>query len=141
FTQVVGTILALARRNTDTWSGVKGSRDIPVIGEISVVEPEPVKASVPLLVEKFREGAAEQVRSWNEVFSAATRGYIAAKTAAAGHAKAVDGRVWAKAVYEVVAAAKDRDDTAGPLLPRHPVPLGVRAPGERIDADPAVREP
>ena len=121
FTQVVGTILALARRNTDIWSGVKGSRDIPVIGEISVVEPEPVNASVPLLVEKFREGAAEQVRSWNEVFSAATRGYIAAKTAAAGHAKAVDGRVWAKAVYEVVAAAKDRDDTEG--LARALLPL------------------
>src|SRR5438445_6081172 len=121
FTQVVGTVLALARRNTDIWSGVKGSRDIPVIGEISVVEPEPVNASVPLLVEKFREGAAEQVRSWNEVFSAATRGYIAAKTAAAGHAKAVDGRVWAKAVYEVVAAAKDRDDTEG--LARALLPL------------------
>ena len=121
FTQVVGTILALARRNTDIWSGVKGSRDIPVIGEISVVEPEPVNASVPLLVEKFREGAAEQVRSWNEVFSAATRGYIAAKTAAAGHAKAVDGRVWAKAVYEVVAAAKNRDDTEG--LARALLPL------------------
>src|SRR5437879_6804917 len=44
FTQVVGTLLALARRPEAVaiWSGVSGSRDVPVIGEIRPVEPEAV---------------------------------------------------------------------------------------------------
>src|SRR5688500_6644375 len=33
FTQVVGTLLALARKNADKWRPVTGSRDVPVIGE------------------------------------------------------------------------------------------------------------
>src|SRR5205807_2130360 len=34
FTQVVGTLLNLARQNVDVWRPVTGSRDVPVIGEI-----------------------------------------------------------------------------------------------------------
>jgi hypothetical protein len=122
FTQVVGTLLALAKKNADAWLGIRSSRAIPVLPEDSAVlgEPEPVKASVPILVEKFRQGQAEQKRIWNEVFTAPTRGYIAAKTQAEGPEKAVDGRVWAKAVYELLAAARYREDTealARALLP------------------------
>jgi hypothetical protein len=119
FTQVVGTLLSLARRNAAIWRGVKGSRDVPVIGDVNPVEPEPVNASVRVLVEKFRHGAAEQGSAWNEVLSAETR-EIARKAAETGNASAIGGRFWAKAVYEVVAAAKTSEDTealARALLP------------------------
>src|SRR4029077_6341952 len=52
FTQVVGTLLTLARKNADIWRPITGSREVPVIGEISPVEPEAVNASVRVLVEK-----------------------------------------------------------------------------------------
>ena len=119
FTQVVGTLLTLARRNVDVWRPVTGSRDVPVIGEIAPVEPEAVNASVRVLVEKFRAGAADQDQAWAEILSADTRD-VARKAAETGNASAIGGRFWAKAVYEIVAAAKTREDTetlARALLP------------------------
>jgi glucosylglycerate synthase len=119
FTQVVGTLLTLVRKNADIWRKVTGSRDVPVIGEISEVEPEAVNASVRVLVEKFKAGANDQDLAWNEILSAETR-ETARKAAETGNASAIGSRFWAKAVYEIVAAAKTRDDTealARALLP------------------------
>ena len=119
FTQVVGTLLTLARKNVDVWRSVTGSRDVPVIGEIAPVEPEAVNASVRVLVEKFRAGAGDQDQAWTEILSADTR-EVARKAAETGNASAIGGRFWAKAVYEIVAAAKTREDTetlARALLP------------------------
>jgi hypothetical protein len=119
FTQVVGTLLTLARKNADVWRPVTGSREVPVIGEISPVEPEAVNASVRVLVEKFKAGAADQDQAWSEILSTGTRD-IARKAAETGNASAIGGRLWAKAVYEIVAAVKTRDDTetlARALLP------------------------
>ena len=116
---MVGTLLTLARRNVDVWRPVTGSRDVPVIGEIAPVEPEAVNASVRVLVEKFRAGAADQDQAWTEILSADTR-EVARKAAETGNASAIGGRFWAKAVYEIVAAAKTREDTetlARALLP------------------------
>ena len=119
FTQVVGTLLALARKNEEVWRPVTGSRDVPVIGDIEAVEPEPVNASVRILVEKFKAGAAEQSAAWDEVFSRETLN-VARSAAESGNASAIGSRFWANAVYEIVAAAKRRDDTetlARALLP------------------------
>jgi len=119
FTQVVGTLLTLARKNVDVWRSVTGSRDVPVIGEIAPVEPEAVNASVRVLVEKFRAGAGDQDQAWTEILSSDTCD-VARKAAETGNASAIGGRFWAKAVYEIVAAAKTREDTevlARALLP------------------------
>jgi hypothetical protein len=119
FTQVVGTLLTLARKNVDIWRPVTGSRDVPVIGEVTPVEPEVVNASVRVLVEKFRATAADQDQAWTEILSADTRD-VARKAAETGNASAIGARFWARAVYEIVAAVKERDDTealARALLP------------------------
>jgi len=119
FTQVVGTLLTLVKKNVDVWRPVTGSRDVPVIGEIAPVEPEAVNASVRVLVEKFRAGAGEQDQAWTQILSADTRD-VARKAAETGNASAIGGRFWAKAVYEIVAAARTREDTetlARALLP------------------------
>jgi hypothetical protein len=119
FTQVVGTLLTLARKNVDIWRPVTGSHDVPVIGEVIAVEPEVVNASVRVLVEKFRASAAEQDQAWSEILSTDTRD-TARKAAETGNASAIGARFWAKAVYEIVAAVKTRDDTeslARALLP------------------------
>jgi len=120
FTQVVGTLLTLARENAAVWRTVTGSREVPVIGDVSEVEPEPVNASVRVLVEKFRAGASEQDQTWVEILSPETRD-VARKAADTGNASAIGGRFWTKAVYEIVAAAKDREDTE--MLARALLPL------------------
>ena len=123
FTQVVGTLLTLARKNADVWRPVTGSRDVPVIGEIAPVEPEAVNASVRVLVEKFRAGAGDQDQAWAEILSADTRD-VARKAAETGNASAIGGRFWAKAVYEIVAAAKAREDTETLALALLPLYFG-----------------
>jgi glucosylglycerate synthase len=120
FTQVVGTLFSLARRNADIWRAVSGSRDVPVIGDVQPVEPEPVNANAGILVSKFRAGAEEQDRAWTQLLSAEAR--QAAKTAAAsGEVSAISGELWARAVYDVLGAAKSREDTE--MLARALLPL------------------
>ena len=119
FTQVVGTLLVLARQNADAWLGVTGSRDAPIVGEVVPVEPEPVNASPAILVEKFRAGAAEQRVGWAGILSDDVRSAVLGM-AASGDTSALAGDLWARAVYDVVAASRARDDTeslARALLP------------------------
>jgi len=121
FTQVVGTLLALARRPEAVaiWSGVSGSRDVPVIGEIRPVEPEAVNASMSILIDKFQAGAETEGRVWDALLGADVRATIE-EAVKAGHVGAIDDELWARTVYDIVAAARDRDDTevlARALLP------------------------
>jgi len=119
FTQVVGTLFTLARRNADIWKGVSGSRDVPLIGEVQPVEPEPVNASVPILVEKFRAGAKEQAAAWGGLISDKARD-AARRAAESGDTAAISGELWANAVYDLLVATKRREDTetlARALLP------------------------
>ena len=121
FTQVVGTLLALARRPEAVaiWSGVSGSRDVPVIGEIRPVEPEAVNASMSILIDKFQAGAGTEGRVWDALLGADVRATIE-EAVKAGHVGAIDDELWARTVYDIVAAARDRDDTevlARALLP------------------------
>src|SRR5881397_2373460 len=44
FTEVVGTMLALARRHAGVWRDVQTSHAVPVIGKVEPVEPESVDA-------------------------------------------------------------------------------------------------
>src|SRR5437899_10027165 len=110
FTQVVGTLLAPARHNADIWRTVTGSHDVPVIREIAPVEPEPVNASVPILVAKFRAGAKEQAAAWGGLLS--RKAQAAAREAAeSGETRAISGDLWARAVYDILAATKRREES------------------------------
>src|SRR5438876_7637431 len=109
FTQVVGTLLTLARQNVDVWRPVTGSRDIPLIGDIAPVEPEAVNASVPILVDKFRAGAKEQAAAWGGLLS--QKAQAAAREAAeSGDTRAISGDLRAPAVYDILAATKPREE-------------------------------
>src|SRR5205807_1186559 len=101
------------------WSGVSGSRDVPVIGEIRPVEPEAVNASMSILIDKFQAGAQTEGRVWDALLGADVRATIE-EAVKAGHVGAIDDELWARTVYDIVAAARDRDDTevlARALLP------------------------
>src|SRR5438128_5859022 len=109
FTQVVGTAFALARRHAEAWRDVEGSHAVPIIGEVHPVEPEAVNASAPILVEKVRAGARENARVWEGVLSPEAR--EVASAAASPETGALRGEHWARIVYDVLAAAKSREDT------------------------------
>jgi glycosyltransferase involved in cell wall biosynthesis len=122
FTQVVGTLLALARRDeaVAVWRSVTGSREVPVIGEVRAAEPEAVNASVPILIDKFRAGAETEGRFWDALLGSEVRATVD-RAVKSGDVRSIDGELWAKAVYDTLAAAKDRQDTD--VLARALMPL------------------
>ena len=141
FTQVVGTVVTLARQHAGAWRDVSGSRPAPVIGEVIPVEPEEVRASTQILIEKLRAGAAEQRKTWDEILSAEVRA-SADRAIESGDTSAIAGDLWARAVYDVVAAARDRDDTealARALLPLYFARVAALI-GEVSDMDQAGAE-
>ena len=141
FTQVVGTAFALARRHADAWRDVEGSHAVPIIGEVQPVEPEAVNASAPILLENFRAGARENARAWEEILSRESR-EVASAAAASGETGALRGEPWARIVYDVLAAAKWREDTetlARALLPLYFARVAVLI-GEVRDLDQTAAE-
>ncbi len=91
FREVVGTLFELAAKNTDRWREVSGSRDAPVLGDVTPVEPEVVNASVEILRSKYAAARTEQGPTWEEVL-----GSVPAS---------LGPREWARVVYAFLAAS------------------------------------
>jgi len=108
FTQVVGTLFRLASENERMWRGVVGSRNAPVIGEVSWVEPEAIPADPKRLRAKYEALAPAQRQMWDEVLTAPVPSDMGP-----------DG--WARIVFDFLEAAlqqpKDCEALARGLLP------------------------
>jgi hypothetical protein len=81
------------------WTKVHGSQDVPVIGDVKPVEPEAVPADPARLREKVAAGRAEHEAAWREILSARVP-------------DSIDGRSWARMVFDHLAAALRRPATS-----------------------------
>jgi hypothetical protein len=108
FTQVVGTLFRLAAENEAMWSTVQGSKDVPLIGEVTPVEPEAVPADPARLREKYAAAKGEHQAAWREILSAPVP-------------ETVDATAWARMVFDHLEAALRRptrsEQIARSLLP------------------------
>lgn len=109
FTQVVGTLFRMASENEEVWSQVRGSKDVPVVGDPMSVEPEAVPADPARLREKYAAGKGEHESTWREILSAPVPGTI-------------DARAWARIVFDHLAAAL-REPAASERIARSLLPL------------------
>jgi glucosylglycerate synthase len=137
FRQVVTTILRLAVANAERWSATSGSHDVPAYGFERIVEPPPLDVNVLRLLSEFHAAALTMGATWAQMLSAdtvaAVVGLAEEAGAAADHVRAAldtdipgSGRpdtiamaaaaaafafpdaVWARVVYDLVIAARDR---------------------------------
>jgi hypothetical protein len=121
FTQVVGTAFRLAAKSEARWREVRGSEAAPVFGEVSVVDPEEVRADSALLVRKLRASAQTEMATWDEALSEDARAAVRrALDEVVPHALA--GETWAKIVYDLLAASA-RDPKRTDAYVRALVPL------------------
>lgn len=104
FRQVVGTCFRLAVANAQSWKGVTGSHDVPVVGEVRPVEPEEIRADADLLVRKLRSGAAEHRGIWSEALSAASADAVA-RALDEKVPRSLSGETWADIVYDLLSAS------------------------------------
>ncbi len=119
FTQVVGSVLDSLEASSDDWLPVRGSREVPVQGVLPPVGEGRPAFDVAALASTFREGLRGLRPLLAEVLSAPVR--EALRHAADSGAPAVGSGLWARCVYEFVAArhhrVMGRDQLAQALLP------------------------
>ncbi len=64
FRQVVDTMMELMEDNVESWMNIKGSEEVPILGEFSQEEPEPFTVDVDALVQKFKIGYRQFRSVW-----------------------------------------------------------------------------
>jgi hypothetical protein len=108
FTQVVGTLFRLAHQHEARWRDVRGSKAVPVIGDVTVVDPEAIQVEPARLRAKHDASAPEQRTLWKRVIT----GDIP---------ESMDATAWASIVFDFLNAAiadPDRsEELARGLLP------------------------
>ncbi|NPA80828.1 MAG: glycosyltransferase [Thermotogae bacterium] len=67
FRQVVGTIFSLLDEYEDFWMAVKGSEDVPIIGEEVGEEPQPFDINVQELIDYFKLGFQNFGKIWESI--------------------------------------------------------------------------
>ena len=98
FTQVVGTLFRMASENEPLWRDVRGSKDIPVVGDVTVVDPEAIEVDSARLRAKYEGAAPEQRGLWHEVVSVDL-------PSPGDPAAVIDSMVWAALVFDFLYAA------------------------------------
>jgi len=69
FRQVVSTMLAMARDNSNRWLGICGSRDVPAYGFERYAEPAPVEVDTLRLLNQFHAGSLTLAGTWGAFLS------------------------------------------------------------------------
>ncbi|MBF8290651.1 MAG: putative Glycosyl transferase, family 2 [Chloroflexi bacterium] len=139
FREVVGTILRLAVANTASWRDVRGSHDVPAYGFERHADPPPLEVNVLRLLSEFHGGSLTMAGAWDAMLAPATATEVRDLAAEAGAVAAsmrarldMDGPgasmpstaamaeagasfrfpddLWARIVYDLMAAARREPD-------------------------------
>ena len=119
FTEVVGTLFTLAHDNAAIWREVVGSKAVPVVGDVEVVDPEAIPVDPARLRAKYEASAPAQRALWERVL----RTKIPA---------AIDSSVWASIVFDFLDAAL-ADPSESETLARGLLPLYYLRVAEFVD--------
>jgi hypothetical protein len=146
FRQVVGTILRLADRYADQWLPIRGSHDVPAYGFERIIEPPPLEVNTLRLLSEFQAGSLTLADTWTGMLAPGTAETVLEMAADAGRladaarnrlglggdvasttattlemADAVAGfhfpdDVWARVIYDLVVAARNRPSQVETLV-------------------------
>lgn len=119
FTQVVGSLFALAGRYDERWHEIKTIETPPTFGFRAAYSAEPIAVSVPRLTWKFVEGYVRHHQLWAEVLSGdAMAGVERAVGEAAESARGLvlDTELWTRIIYDFLIAYNAREVDAARLL-------------------------
>ena len=103
FRQVVSTLFALMESTEDYWKGVEGAEDVPVFGEVSRDEPEPIEVNLRKLVNSFKIGLTHFGPLWQEIFCEDCFDAIRAAAEIEEHRFRLPSDTWVRILYEIAA--------------------------------------
>lgn len=103
FRQVVYTLFSLMEETEDFWKSIQGTQDVPVFGETSPDEPEPIEVNLQKLVNGFKFGLRHFGSLWKEIFCPDCFDAINAAAAIDESRFRLPSDTWVRIVYEIAA--------------------------------------
>jgi glycosyltransferase involved in cell wall biosynthesis len=104
FRQVVATLLLLMEENETVWKSVRESRDVPVIGPVIQVEPQPFTINVAKLIGDFKIGLSNWRETWRKIISAESFQTVEELARKEEGEFLFDPEAWAGILYDLAAA-------------------------------------
>ena len=116
-TQVVGSCFDLIERYESTWSGRRGSQDVPLFGFPHAVGVEPIQVDVERMISIFRQGLEDLGELWGKILPSPL--ISALREAAEGPIRdfRMADRLWAEVVYRFALAHHRKIFPRDHLLP------------------------
>lgn len=103
FRQVVGTLFGLMEAHEDVWKTISTVEEIPVYGEPSEEEPDPIHVNFPKLVDSFKMGLEHFGTLWQEVFCDDCFRSLEAAARMPDHRFRLPAETWVRVLYELAA--------------------------------------
>jgi len=105
YREVVGTIFKLSEKYEKFWKKVKGSKDIPIVGEEIGEEPEPFEIDADALIEYFKIGFNNFGVLWKNILDDQDYKVIASLAKIKNKEDFLfENRCWIRIVYSYMAA-------------------------------------
>jgi hypothetical protein len=121
FRQVVGTLFRMMKSYEAVWKSVQGSQEVPLLGEVPSVEPEPVEISVENLTKRFSLGLEHFGAVWKQVIGAKKFEQLTEIAKQAPDKLEFPVDLWVTTVYDFAVAYQrwqgDRDQLVEMLVP------------------------
>jgi hypothetical protein len=102
FRQVVATLFSLTEENKDYWWDLRGSEDVPIVGDEIDTEPEPFPINIESLVDSFRSGYRQFGSLWKNILSDASYSMVQ-DLAESSDGFQMDDHKWAHILYDAAA--------------------------------------
>lgn len=103
FRQVVYTLFTLMEQTEQVWKKISGTEEVPVFGEVSADQPEPIEVSLHKLVNGFKFGLRHFGSLWKEIFCSDCFEAIRVAAAMEEDRFRLPTDTWVRALYELAA--------------------------------------
>ncbi|MBM4326933.1 MAG: glycosyltransferase [Deltaproteobacteria bacterium] len=116
FRQVVYTLFQLMEDNEKTWKRTSGVEDVPVFGEPSAEEPEPIQVNFRKLVNSFLAGLQRFGTLWRDIFCPDCFAAIQAAASMDLNRFRLPVDTWVRILYELAATYHNWPDNRRRLV-------------------------
>jgi glycosyltransferase involved in cell wall biosynthesis len=103
FRQVLSALFSLMERYESHWRGIKGSETLETFGFEGVLEPEPVKVNLDLLIDLFKTGYQQFSPLWRDIFDGDSFRQISQTACMEPKDFHLPTEAWVKILYELAA--------------------------------------
>jgi glucosylglycerate synthase len=102
--QVTGALFALMEEHQDVWTGVAGTRPVPLFGFQYEVGVEPVHVNVDRMIASFRQGLTDLEPIWRQLLTPETLAGLLPLGRGPLATFAIGDDLWARVIYDAAVA-------------------------------------